>query len=256
VTDDDAVSLVDFARGVHLSARHVRRLLAKGLPSEPGAQGPRIRPAVGRAWLKQAKRTRHGARTTRTPLGRALIARQDQFATRWAAQIAQLLAAHVSLAAAEARWQAISHRARARCAQLPDAFVAARPDLIAPAQVASVLRALVEEALAELDTGGPIKEGSENVAEAPPLVRRSRSLADARAQAARLQVRLMQLKSRVHALPPEWPTPLSDHRRFSANGQPATAGSATPAVPILTPDKISGPPTCDPHQSQQGASTP
>jgi hypothetical protein len=98
-----------------------------------------------------------------TELIRALIARQDAMARRTAEKIATFLAAHVEVAVARARWRRIVQQARAALLGEESEPVEIPPSTLEP----------------------------------PPIVRRSQSLAAARAQNARLGARWIDLRGRV-----------------------------------------------------------
>ena len=150
-----------------------------------------------------------------TALIGALIEKQDALAERSAGKLEALHTAYVPLAGVERLWLAMSRQARDRFENLPAQYLARRPALVDPANVHRVLRELILEALEPLADEGEVTAMTE--AEWPqepaPIVTRSSTLAAARAQAARLQVALMQFKARIQHLPANWPPGVSSARR-------------------------------------------
>jgi hypothetical protein len=142
-----------------------------------------------------------------TALIGALIARQDAMSERTARKLEQLHKAWVPLAGVERLWLAMSRQVRDRFATLPNDFLARRPALADPAEVHTMLRSLILEALEPLADEAEASEVTE--AEWPqepqPTVTRSSTLAAARAQSARLQVDLMRFRARCRHVPLGWP---------------------------------------------------
>lgn len=151
-----------------------------------------------------AKNPRGRPRTPEnTALIGALIARQDAMSERTARRLEQLHKEYVPLAAVERLWRAMSRQARDRFATLPDDFLARRPALADPAEVHTVLRSLIREALEPLADEAEASEVTEAdwPQEPRPTVTR---LPAARAQSARLQVALMRFRARIQHLPANW----------------------------------------------------
>jgi hypothetical protein len=57
------VTIAAFATQEHLTPRHVRRLIADGLPTVKTPRGLLIRPSAGHAWIEAARRARAEAPT-------------------------------------------------------------------------------------------------------------------------------------------------------------------------------------------------
>ncbi|MDO8474586.1 MAG: hypothetical protein Q7W02_00080 [Candidatus Rokubacteria bacterium] len=142
-----------------------------------------------------------------TALIDALIGRQDQMARRTAGKIEQIYKDHVSLVGADYLVAKMGREARERFGRLPDEFLARRSSVEHPEVAREVLRDLIAEVLTEWpDPAWAELEAYQDLEEPrPAAVTRSHSLADARAQAARLQTAHMQLKARCRSLPANWP---------------------------------------------------
>jgi hypothetical protein len=140
-----------------------------------------------------------------TELITALIEKQDAMARRTYTRIEEILRSHVRVADVERLWRCIARRARAGLGTIPARAVAR----IATADQAG-LRAFLEEEIERIlsdadmgaDDGAPLSElGPES---GPPAVVRSWTLAEARAQSARLQSFLIDLRARIV---PDWTPP-------------------------------------------------
>jgi hypothetical protein len=130
-------------------------------------------------------------------LVRALIARQDAMSRRTAAAIRTFLTEYVPADAAALTWRRICREVRAAIGTIQPRAAA----LIAPGQH-EAFAALVANVLTELndadDDGRPLPDLPPP--EPAPRVTRSRSLAEARAQHAMLQARLIDLRGRIAPL--------------------------------------------------------
>lgn len=130
-----------------------------------------------------------------TILIEALIARQDAMSRRTARRINDILDTHVNIGAAAYVWARGCRLARARMAVLVDTMCT---KLGQRSGLRAEIEPLVAEALEELhdDAIGP--PPAEMPPEEPrPRVLTSHTLAEARAQSARLQTFLMDLRARV-----------------------------------------------------------
>ena len=105
---DRALSVTAFARAVHMTSRHVRRLIKAGLPIVGGGSLPRIRLEAGKAWIEAARRARtdgpateartalldvqaHGTRS-KERRHRALYVHETAWAPAWRAHLDQVRA--------------------------------------------------------------------------------------------------------------------------------------------------------------------
>jgi hypothetical protein len=138
-------------------------------------------------------------------LTRALIRRADAQSRRTARLIREFLDTHVPLDGVTRAWARIHHELRDQLERLP-ARAAGSPAFAAPA-VQQFLAEYVRGVLAELGDPPPADAAlpPEPTPEPSPRVRRSSSWAAARAQAAMLGARLLDLRERVVPLPPGWP---------------------------------------------------
>jgi hypothetical protein len=144
-------------------------------------------------------------KTQNTELVAALIGRQDAMARRTSARIEEIMRAHVPLESVDILWRRICRRARAGLGRIP-ALAGARIATTDQAGLRAFLEEEIERILSDADMGtddgAPLPElGPES---GPPAVVRSRTLAEARAQSARLQSFLIDLRARIV---PDWTPP-------------------------------------------------
>jgi phage terminase Nu1 subunit (DNA packaging protein) len=177
------------ARQLRVSVSSVDRLIRVGLVPV-GTRG------LARLYdLKAARRLLRRRAPSSPELVEALIARQDALSRRTSARLTKIVETHVDAGDAARMWIRIVEVARTHLQQLPDDFVTHHP-LEHPV----ALTELVDEALSELIV---TDQDRARAAEPPgpplvvPVVRRSRSLAEARAQGARLQTQYFDLKARM-----------------------------------------------------------
>lgn len=147
-----------------------------------------------------SKRPRGRPRTkANTELVAALIAKQGALSARCADRINALLASHVRRGDAAREWVAVvKYVRRVILQEFPRKVQAALPAL-SPADMA-----VVEERLADAVRGLVVSDEDKALAAGKPLpeepkavVKPCSTLATARAQAARLQTRLIELKRRI-----------------------------------------------------------
>jgi hypothetical protein len=134
----------------------------------------------------------------------ALIRRADAQARRSARRIETFLETHLPLDGVSRAWARIHREVRNQLDRLPSRAAACSPDFATPA-VQQFLTESVRDILAEL---GPRPDDAalppEPTPEPLPRVRRSPTWAAARAQAATLSARLLDLRESVVPLPPGW----------------------------------------------------
>jgi hypothetical protein len=148
---------------------------------------------------RAAKHPRGRPRTeANTLLVQALIGRQDAMSQRTARKITEILSAYIPVATVEILWREQCRQARMVLGAIPDRAVA-QIAISDPGTLHKYLSEAIRTALEELaggaDDGAPLPELPP--AETPPVVRRSHTLAEARAQCANLQTYLMDLKGRI-----------------------------------------------------------
>jgi hypothetical protein len=150
-----------------------------------------------------------------TELMAAQIAKQDAMARRTVRKINAFLNQHIQAGEAAYVWAKMCRVTRSRFAQ----FVEEAPEKIGvsnPAAFRRVLARYIDEALVDLDRD-PLRFGPVPDEPPPPEPRaracRSTSLAEARAQNARLQARLIDVRERVTVDAPTNSTPSREYLR-------------------------------------------
>jgi hypothetical protein len=135
----------------------------------------------------------HRRPAAESELIRALILRQDSMSRRTAGRIRVLLSTHLEAGAVARAWTALADAIAAEVRQLPDQWAASEAER-------HRLRELVEEVLRGLTVSAADRWLAAEPPwpeEAEPVVRRSHSLTEARAQSARLMARWIDLKDRM-----------------------------------------------------------
>lgn len=167
--------------------------------------------------LRPARRPRGRRSRPRehTALVSALVGRHDAQSRRTARKIAQLHQGTVPLEAVTRLAGTLVAQLGAALEAIPARYVARRPEIVAPDAVTGLLREefgrIVGElaaglglAAAEAD-GFPVNGNTRPAAEGPPPVRRSPTLAAARAQGATLQAYWIDMQERI--VPYHGPSP-------------------------------------------------